>query len=431
MKVLFLHPNMPGQYKLLARFCAAARDNQVVFLTEPGKPDIPGIHKAEYSAPPELPEQFARRLSSLNLVKFSQNIMASQNARESCRNLKNKGFVPDIIVGHLGWGSGLFLKDVFPDTPVLNYADYFFAPNGADQTFLNNRDASDHDRARRRIINTAALFALTESDWCVTSTFYQRNVHPDVFHPKISVLHDGIDTDNVAPDPDAVFKLPNGKILSRADEVITYISPVFEPHRGFPQFMEAVDILLKERPQCHVVVVGKKGGRGYGLPANKDSPGYLQEMLSRFRPDNTRFHLTGPLSHDRMVKVMQISSAHIYLTIPFVLSWSILEAMAAGCVVIGSDTGPVQEVITHGSNGLLANFFSPEDIAASAASALDNREAMEDIRRNARQTVLDQYAFKTVLPLHLGLINDLAAGRIPPPTRKAIRLLHKKPPQSD
>jgi glycosyltransferase involved in cell wall biosynthesis len=431
MNFLFLHPNMPGQYKLLARFCAASRDNRVVFLTEPGKPDIPGIHKVEYSVPRKMPRQFVERLSALNLVKFSKNIMASQNARESCRNLKNTGFVPDIIIGHLGWGSGLFLKDVFPDTPVLNYADFFFAPYGADLTFLNNRELSDHDRARRRIINSAALFALTESDWCITSTLYQRNAHPDVFHPKISVLHDGIDTDNVVPDPDAVFRLPNGKVLSRADEVITYISPVFEPHRGFPQFMEAVDILLKERPQCHVVVVGKKDGSGYGLQTNPNGPSYLQEMLSLFRPDKNRFHLTGPLSHDRMVKVMQVSSAHIYLTIPFVLSWSMLEAMAAGCVVIGSDTEPVQEVITHGNNGLLARFFSPEDIAASVAYALDNREAMEDIRRNARQTILDRYAFKTVLPLHLGLINDLAAGRIPPPTSEAIRSLHKKPLQPD
>jgi glycosyltransferase involved in cell wall biosynthesis len=192
--------------------------------------------------------------------------------------------------------------------------------------------------------------------------------------------------------------------------------------------MEAINILLKERPQCHVVVVGKKGGSGYGLQTNPDKPSYLQEMLSRFRPDMNRFHLTGPLPHDRMVKVMQISSAHIYLTIPFVLSWSVLEAMAAGCVVIGSNTDPVKEVISHGDNGLLADFFSPEDIAANVAYALDNREAMQRIRRNARQTIMDQYAFKTVLPLHLGLINDLAAGRIPPPTRDAVRSLHKKPP---
>ena len=169
-------------------------------------------------------------------------------------------------------------------------------------------------------------------------------------------------------------------------------------------------------------------GRGYGLPPNRGGPGFLQEMLSRFRPDKNRFHLTGPLPHELMVRVMQISSAHIYLTIPFVLSWSVLEAMAAGCVVIGSDTGPVQEVITHGYNGLLVDFFSPQDIAEMTAHALDNRGSMEGIRRNARQTILDRYAFRTVLPLHLGLINDLVAGRIPPPTREAIQSLHIKTP---
>lgn len=427
MKFLFLHPNMPGQYKHLARFCAASRNNQVIFLTTPGKPDIPGIHKVEYSFSRKMPQKLFDRLSSQNLLKFSQNIAASQGVRESCKNLK-KNFVPDIIIGHLGWGSGLFLKDVFPDTPVLNYADFFFAPDGADLTFLNHQEITDQDRARRRITNSAQLFALTESDWCITSTYYQRNVHPDVFHPKISVLHDGIDTENIVPDPDAVFDLPSGEKLSRKNEVITYISPVFEPHRGFPQFMEAVSILLKERPQCHVIVVGKKSGSGYGPRPNPDEPSHLEEMLSRFKLDRNRFHLTGPLPHDRMVNVMQISSAHIYLTIPFVLSWSVLEAMAAGCVVIGSNTEPVQEIITHEDNGLLVNFFSPEDIAAKAAFALDNREIMQELRRNARQTILDRYASKTVLPLHLALINDLADGKIPPPTREAILSLHKKTP---
>jgi len=425
MNFLFLHPNMPGQYKHLARYCAASGNNRVVFLTTPGKPGIPDIHKVEYSAPKKMPQQYFDRLSSVHLVKLSRNIVASQAARESCKSLKNNNFVPDIIVGHLGWGSGLFLKDVFPDTPVLNYADFFFAPGGADLTFLNHQEITDNDRASRRILNTASLFALTESDWCVTSTFYQRKVHPDVFHPKISVLHDGIDCENIGPDPDAVFKLPNGKILSRADEVITYISPVFEPHRGFPQFMEAANILLKERPQCHIVVVGKKSGSGYGLKTNPDEPTYLQEMLTRFKPDMNRFHLTGPLPHHRMVKVMQISSAHIYLTIPFVLSWSMLEAMAAGCVVIGSDTEPVREIIKHGQNGLLVDFFSPDEIAASAVHVLDNPQAMQDIRKNARNTILDRYACNTVLPLHLDLIKDLAEGRMPPPGREAIRSFHE------
>lgn len=192
--------------------------------------------------------------------------------------------------------------------------------------------------------------------------------------------------------------------------------------------MGAVDFLLKERPQCHVVVVGKKRGRGYGEQLKPGEPNCLREMLTRFNPDRNRFHLTGPLSHKHMVNVMQISSAHIYLTIPFVLSWSMLEAMAAGCVVIGSDTGPVQEVISHGVNGLLADFFSPKDIAANTENALDNRETMQELRRNARQTIQDRYALKTVLPLHIELVKDLAAGKIPPPSREAIQCLYKKTP---
>jgi len=424
MKILFLHHNMPGQYKHLARACAADRNNQVMFLTNPGKPDIPGVVKYEYTANEQATPDILRHLAGINLVKFSRHIAASREVWRVCKKMRQDGFVPDIIVGHLGWGNGLFLKDAFPNIPVLSYAEFYFLADNSAAVFLGAQARSDNERARIRMQNAALIYSLTDSDWCITPMFYQRDIHPKIFHSKISVLHEGIDTESIAPDPDATYTLPNGTTLSRSDEVVTYVSPVFEPHRGFPQFMAAAEILLRERPRCHIVAVGMERGGGYGAPKPPGEQSCLQEMLGKVQLDRTRLHLLGPLPHPRMVKVMQISSAHIYLTVPFVLSWSALEAMAAGCLMIGSDTPSVREVIRHEHNGLLVDFFSPEAIARAAIRALDERAAMRILRDNARRTVLDRYALNKVLPLHLSLMQDLIAGRLPPPTDARIQAFH-------
>lgn len=411
MKILFLHPNMPGQYKHLARACAADGSNQVVFLTNPGKQDIPGVTKVEYAGSPA-PDNLVRHLASVYMLRFAGHVTASQGVWRACMRLRREGFVPDVIVAHLGWGSGLFLHDAYPNAPILNYAEFYFRADGVDRGFLPGDVVTGRERHRLRLNNAAILFGLTDSAWCVTPTLFQRDVHPSIFHPKISVLHDGIDAGTIRPDVHARCRLPDGRVLTAADEVVTYVSPVLEAYRGFPQFMEAASLLMAERPRCHVVVVGMERGSGYGRPPAEGEPTCLQDALSRLPFDRSRLHLLGPLPHERMLKVLQISGAHVYLTVPFVLSWSMLEAMAAGCLVVGSDTAPVREVIEHGRNGLLADLLSPEAIAGAVSRALDDREGIRELRDRARATVLERYALRKVMPRQLALIADVAAGRV-------------------
>ena len=359
MKILFLHPNMPGQYKHLAAACGADPDNEVRFITHPGRPAIEGVKPITY--PEKIPVQpdIAEPLAKAYLYKLYRCVTHSQQVRQRCLGLRREGFVPDIIVAHLGWGSGLFLKDVFPETPLLGYAEYFFTAERSEDSFLTGKPMNLHERERTRINNAQHLFSLTDADWCITPTRFQRDRHPALFHAKMSVLHDGIDTDAIAPDAQAGFTLPDGRRLTAADEVVTYISPVFEPHRGFPQFMAAVALIQQQRPHAHIVLVGMERGKGYGRNPSADQPSWQQKMISMHELDHQRLHLVGPLPHRRMVRVMQISTAHVYLTVPFVLSWSVLEAMAAGCLVVGSNTEPVREIIQHEHNGLLVDFFLP------------------------------------------------------------------------
>lgn len=419
MKILFFHPNMPGQYKLLAPYFAQNKDNEVVFLTKP-KPNVnfPNVRKVEFEVKRDAVKETHRYL-----VPTEKAVISSQEVWRVCKKLKQEGFIPDVIVGHLGWGDGMFFKDIFPDSPILSFMEFFYSANGADINFLPGDKTTPDDAARLRVKNLMHLDNLTNCDWGITPTYFQLHRHPEIFHQKISVLHDGIDTDKVKPDAHKRLALPNGITLSREDEVVTYISRNFEPYRGFPQFMKAAEKILKDRPNCHIVMIGQDGiSYGKGPEGGKT---YRQQMMEECNIDESRFHFLGYVAHEDMVKVMQISSAHIYLTVPFVLSWSMMEAMSAGCVMIGSNTAPVLEVLEHEKNGLVVDFFDIDDIANNVSRALDNKTEMQTLRDNARQTILDRYSFDKTLPLHVGLITDLAEGKTPPPTAKKIEEFNK------
>ncbi len=424
MKILFIHPNMPGQYKHLARMLAADPANEVVFLTKP-KPgvEIPGVLKVEYEVSREVDKATHRYL-----IPVERGIFVAQEVWRVCKQMKDSGFTPDVICGHLGWGEGFFLKDIFLDTPVLSLLEFFYEAHGADVGFLANVDgeAMQADQAAKlRIKNMIHLSNLTWCDWGVTPTYFQLDRHPKIFHPKISVLHDGVDTDAARPGKGSTLTLPNGLKLSPQDEVVTYISRNFEPYRGIDPFMRAASIIQKRRPNCHIIMVGADGV-SYGASLKPGEIPYRQRLLKELQFDKARLHTLGFLSYEEMLKVMQISSAHIYLTVPFVLSWSMMEAMAAGCVVIGSDTAPVREVIRDGENGLLVDFFSPEQIADKVDEVFAHRDRMRDIRHEARETILQRYALDKVLPLHMELIRDLAERRLPPPTAAHIEAINRE-----
>jgi len=419
MNILFLHPNMPGQYKYLAGACAAEPGNRVVFLTEEGKPDVRGVTKVEYRCSRVVSPEVHDYLRNL-----SRDVFRSQEVWRVCKRLRDDGFVPDVIVGHLGWGIGLFLPEIFPDVPLLNYAEYYFRGRGPERGFLDESDNGPEAQARQRLVNSANLFSLTEATWNVTPTFFQRDVHPPLFHGRMSVLHDGIDTVAACPDAEASWTLDDGTRLTRDDEVLTYVSPTFEPFRGFPQFMRAAERIQRERPRCHILVVGRERGGGYGSRPGPNETTCLQRMLDEVTLDRSRFHLLGALPHRKMVRVLQLSRVHIYLTAPYVLSWSLLEAMACGCLVIGSDTAPVREVIEDGRNGLLLDFFADAEFAERACEVLVDPAPTAALREAARATVLRHYALDRVLPLHRQLIDDLAAGNVPPPAAAAIEVFH-------
>ncbi len=420
MKILFIHPNMPGQFKHLCRHFAKDPANQVVFLTKP-RPQInlKNVHKLEYVVPRE-PSAHTHRY----VLGFERAVLQGQEAYRMCRQLKkDEGFVPDVIVAHPGWGDTLFIKDVYPDTPILSFFEFYYSAYDADVNFDPNEPCSEDDIGRIRVKNSTNIFALEQSDWGISPTFWQYSRHPETYRPKISVIHDGVDTDYCKPgDPDMEIDF-RGVKLTPKDEVITYVARNFEPYRGFPTFMRAAAEILKRRPNAHIVAVGADGV-SYGKAAPSHTT-YRKMMMQEVNfCDPSRIHFFNTQPYNKLMALIQLSSAHIYLTYPFVLSWSMVEAMSCGALVIGSRTAPVEEVIDDGRNGLLVDFFEPKEIADKVDEIFAHKDRMQHLRDAARQTVLDRYALKTLLPLHASLVTDLADRKTPPPTAERIRSLY-------
>lgn len=407
MKILFIHQNFPGQYRYLATTLAANKQIQVVGLGEANNVKknmkLPGVTACGYPTPGSsnaATHHYVRPLESA--------VRRGQAVARACMGLKEKGFVPDIIYAHPGWGEALFLRDVFPKAKITLYCEFYYRNDGADVGFDPEFPSKLDDTFRVRIKNAASLLSLEAGDNGISPTQWQRNAFPRPFRSGISVVHEGVDTDYMKPDPAASVTIAEKKLtLSANDEVVTYIARNLEPYRGFHSFMRALPLILKHRPQAQVLIVGGEGV-SYGAQLPKGQT-WKKKMLAEVgdKLDMDRVHFLPPVPYDTLLRVYQISSAHIYLTYPFVLSWSLLEAMSSGCALVASDTAPVQEVIRNGKNGYLTDFFDTEKLAAKVAEVVENRKSKEvaTIRKNARQTVVEGFDLRRVcLPAHLRLL---------------------------
>jgi glycosyltransferase involved in cell wall biosynthesis len=407
MKILFLHPNFPAQFRHLATALAKDPNNEVLFGTKFENPEwkIPGVRKVVFQPSREA------RAETHHYVRFLENgVLHGQAVFRIAEQLKSEGFVPDIVYGHSGWGPTLFIKDAFPKAKLMCYFEWFYHAIGSDADFDPADPLSVDDMARIRIKNTPILVDLYSCDWGVSPTNWQRSQFPKEFHSKITVLHDGVDTEFFKPNPGAKLILPNLD-LSEVDEIVTYVARGMEPYRGFPEFIESIAYLQERRPNCHVVIVGSdRVCYGKALP-NGES--YKDYMLKKVPLDLSRVHFVGSLPYGLYLKVIQASQVHVYLTRPFVLSWSMIESMSTGCLVLGSDTAPVKEVIKDGENGLLADFFSPKQIADRISEVLDHPTRMAELRQKARETALERYSLEQLLPCHVQLVKDVANGSLP------------------
>jgi glycosyltransferase involved in cell wall biosynthesis len=416
VNILFIHPNMPGQYKHLARALGALGQHRIFFVTKHPSAEIHGVQRITYG----MPKLDAPPPSHRYLMQATRGVMQGQQVWRVCNQLQQQEqFTPDIIIGHPGWGDMLFLKDLFPKAKILSFFEFYYRATGADVGFEEPVTADDFARVRMK--NVTNLMSLEQADWGVTPTVWQHSVHPKDLANKLSVLHDGVDVNICVPNPAAEFTVPSGRTFRPGDEVVTYIARNFEPYRGFATFMKTAEILLRERPNLHIIAVGADEV-SYGKKA-PDGKTYRQIWSEQVTLPPERMHFMSTIPYADLMALFQVSAAHIYLTYPFVLSWSMLEAMAAGVALVASRTKPVLEVVEHGVNGLLADFHSPEDVADKVSQLLNDPTRNAAMRAAARATVVDRFALEKLLPLHVRLVYEVAAGQIPPPVAKEIEAI--------
>lgn len=408
MNILFVHQNFPGQYKHIAP-AMVERGHKVVAI---------GMYKNNIPKGVEFVHYRAKRSTTKGIhpwaIDYEAKIIRAEACSLACQELRNKGFEPDVICVHPGWGEALLLREVWPHAKQLHFIEFFYGPDGKDVGFDPEFPVPDFaGRCRLYIKNTNNVMNLYGMDKGMSPTQWQKSTVPERFLDQIEVCHDGVDTQALKPNPNAVLEtrtLDGNTIkFSKQDKVVTFINRNFEPSRGYHIFMRCLPELMKQEPDAQFVMIG---GDDVSYGARPKSGTWKQIYLDEVKDqiDMSRLHFLGKVNYPTYCNAMQITSAHVYLTYPFVLSWSMLEAMAMGAPVIGSATPPVEEVIQDSVNGWLVDFFDREALVNKVSEVLNSNT--HSITEAGRKTVVKQYDLATkCLPKQIQMIENLVCKK--------------------
>lgn len=407
MRFVFIHPVFPGQFHRVMEQLASQPGNDVIHISHTAAlTDVPGVRRLRYAAPDPgaiKADRIAR--------PFEEAVLHGQAVAKVLRGLQQQGVIPDLIYGYTGFGQTMFVKDIFPSVPLVGYFEWYLNAHGSEYNFDPTFPLQEEHHYFLRAANAPRLLDLEACDYGITPTRWQRHQFPPPLQHKLTVLHDGVDVERFQPKPGAALELA-GVRLPAGTPVVTYVTRGMEPFRGFPQFMRALAELQARHPTVHAVIVGTEDVfYSKRLPQGRT---YKQELLAELdgRLDLARVHFTGWLDTPDYLAVLQASTAHVYFTRPYVLSWSMLEAMAAGCLVIGSRTAPVEEMIRDGENGLLTDFFDHHALADRLHAVVSGPARFTAMRENARASIVARYDLRELVARHADLLMRWAGSPI-------------------
>lgn len=417
MRVLLVHQNFPGQFKHLGP-ALAARGDEVVAMGMRDLSDAVGLDA-----------EGRQVLAGMRYIKsvgrcstatdghpwsrdFDSKVIRAEATMGSALALAAQGFRPDVVFAHPAWGEAMFLKEVWPDVPLALYCEMLYQAEGLDGGFdpeFPSRLDPVRERARLMIRCLPQRLLWDDAAAGLSPTHFQAATFPEPMRSKITVIHDGVDTTRVAPGPAQPMRTGRGHEFGPDDEVITFVNRNLEPLRGYHRFMRALPEILRRRPRAHVILVG---GEGVSYGAAPESGTWRQRFLAEVQAelDVSRVHFVGQVPYDTYLNILRLSKLHVYLTYPFVASWSLLEAMAVGVPVLGSDTPPVLEFVTEGETGLLVDFFDTDGLVERACALLEDRVLAARLGRNAREKAVEGYDLATrCLPAQLAWLDGVAA----------------------
>jgi len=393
MNVLFAHNNFPAQFRNLAADMASDPRHVVRAIGATTAPGLANVRIDRYAAPagqygPVHP--FARH--------FEMECRRAERVLYAASALAASGFEPELVFVHCGWGENLPFRAVFPKARIATYCEFYFRAEGQDVHFDPEAPRLGADGVvTLQSRNASTLMALAESDLGVAPTNWQRSTFPKEFIGKIKVVHDGVDIGRARPNPLAQIATPSGRILRRGDEIVTFVARSLEPTRGFHVFMRAAPAILARRPKAEIVIVGAEQ-TSYGPPPPQGAS-WKERLLDETRDelDLARVHFMGSVGYEAYLSVLQASRVHVYLTYPFVLSWSLIEAMSVGCTIVASDTAPVREAIDD-ETGILTPFFDASTLADRIVAVLQDPRAYGGRAARARESAAVRFDKRRCIP---------------------------------
>ena len=403
MKILLVHQNFPGQFKHLLPVLLADSSKQVIAFTMNKCPYYAGLKVVRYQAAKGTSQDIHPWVA-----ETETKVIRAEAAFRAALNLKKEGFTPDLILAHPGWGESLFLKQVWPSSKLIIYCEFHYAHSGTDVGFdpeFPQLDVGDSCRVRMKNVNNFLHFDIADAG--ISPTEWQKSTFPDPFRSKIEVIHDGINTSIVRPNPDVWLQVGSHR-FTKNDEIITFVNRNLEPYRGYHIFMRSLVKILATKPNAKVIIVGGDGV-SYGAKA-PDGKSWKQIFLNEVKDqlDLSRVFFIGNIDYKYFIPLLQLSMVHVYLTYPFVLSWSLLEAMACGCSIVASNTAPLREAIIDNETGLLIDFFNSDQLANAVINLLDHPDLRASLGQNARAVAIAKYDLTTIcLPKMVGLINSM------------------------
>jgi glycosyltransferase involved in cell wall biosynthesis len=391
VNILFVHRDFPGQFGALAERFAQSTHHRVAFITA-GE----AMARSDISVRRYRPHRQPAHTTHHYLHGFEAAVLAGQAVYETCHRLSAESFVPEVIFAHCGWGVTLYLREAFPQARIIGYFEWYYHPHGSDADYIGCGNMTADNACRIRTLNAPILMTLEDVDLGLVPTAFQRSRFPKAYQDKLVTLHDGVDTDYFKPNTEAPRRIGTADFTS-VKALITYATRGMEPYRGFPEFMRAIDILLRQNEDVHIAIAGEdKNFYSRPLPGG----GTYKELMLRELPglDLSRIHFMGVLPRDDYRNLLQISNVHVYLTVPFVPSWSLVEAMACGCLIVASDTEPTREILGNESAAFFADHRNTMELQKVFSAALQASDKTNVLRRNARNIAESRFSIASLLP---------------------------------
>jgi glycosyltransferase involved in cell wall biosynthesis len=410
MHMLYFHPNFPAQFGPIAGHISQRPGWKVSYVSHTGPPSIPNFQRFRYE-----PRSGATEQTHYCSRSFENAIWHSHALYEALR--ANAEFKPDLIVGHSGFGTTVFLRELY-DCPIINYFEYFYHTKNSDMDFRPEFPVSEIDKLRARARNAAILLDLENCDAGICPTRWQKERLPPAFHSKIHTIFDGIDTEFWSNKPHGESPSRAGSrrigelVIPEDRKLVTYVARGMESIRGFDLFMKFAKLLYSRRKDVHFVVVGQDRVCYGGDDKYTGGKSFKEWVLGQDSYELSQFSFLGNVPPNTLAKLFSITDLHVYWTVPFVLSWSLVNALSCGAVVLASDTAPVREVIQHEKNGLLLDFFDCEEWARLADQVLSNPHSYRPLGVAGRETVLQNYSYEICLPKTVRLYESLLQHRL-------------------